>query len=215
VTRTGASTGAVSATVSLADGTATSPADYTNAPIVVSFAAGDVAPKTITIPIIDDVLVEGDETVSLTLGSPTGNASIGTQSTAILNITDNDIAPPPPAPAPLSASGGETMRTQSSLALVYDPLTGNAPNSGFPQSDNNKVTDDLVSNFLTNSFGNVGVPGGSGSPAVKTTYEDLIRKSRAGLLSASSVKDDSEKWWDAPAQVVGDPRLNLIARIAG
>ncbi|MEG5232608.1 Calx-beta domain-containing protein, partial [Microcoleus sp. B3-D3] len=64
--------------------------DYTNEPIVVNFAAGDSTPQTITIPIVNDTLVEGNETVNLSLGSPTGNASIGTQSTATLNIVDDD-----------------------------------------------------------------------------------------------------------------------------
>ncbi|NJS11033.1 MAG: hypothetical protein HC789_11990, partial [Microcoleus sp. CSU_2_2] len=151
VTRTGASTGAVSATVSAIDGTAIAPGDYTNTPVVVNFAAGDTAVKTVIIPITEDLLVEGTENVSLTLGSPTGNASIGTQSTAILNIADNDTAPPPPI-APLSASAASsgspesdaTMRTQSSITAnaadndvapskpvvsvnsVLDPIAGEA-----------------------------------------------------------------------------------------
>ena len=90
VTRTGSSAGAVSATVSLADGTAIAPGDYANTPIAVNFAAGDNTPKTVNIPIVNDTLVEGNETVSLTLGSPTGNTTIGTQSTATVNIVDND-----------------------------------------------------------------------------------------------------------------------------
>jgi hypothetical protein len=94
VTRTGGSEGAVSATVNLTNGTATAPGDYNNAAIPVNFAAGDTAPKTITIPIVDDTLVEGTETVKLTLGSPTGGATIGTQGTATLSIIDNDTLPP-------------------------------------------------------------------------------------------------------------------------
>ncbi|MEG4323454.1 MULTISPECIES: Calx-beta domain-containing protein [unclassified Microcoleus] len=94
VTRTGSSTAAVSATVNLANGSATAPADYNNSPILVNFAAGDSAPKTVTIPIVDDTLVEGNETVNLTLASPTGGATIGTQGTATLNIVDNDTLPP-------------------------------------------------------------------------------------------------------------------------
>ncbi|TAE70508.1 MAG: hypothetical protein EAZ86_07145 [Oscillatoriales cyanobacterium] len=90
VTRTGSSAGAVSATVSLADGTAIAPGDYANTPIAVNFAAGDTTPKTVNIPIVNDTLVEGNETVRLTLGSPTGNTTIGTQSTATVNIVDND-----------------------------------------------------------------------------------------------------------------------------
>jgi len=94
VTRTGGSAGPVSATVNLANGTATAPADYNNNPILVNFAAGDTAPKTVTIPIVDDTLVEGNETVNLTLASPTGGATIGTQGTASLSIIDNDTLPP-------------------------------------------------------------------------------------------------------------------------
>ncbi|WP_293340722.1 Calx-beta domain-containing protein [Microcoleus sp. CAWBG58] len=90
VTRTGSSAGAVSGTVSLADGTATAPGDYANTPIAVNFAAGDTTPKTVNIPIVNDTLVEGNETVRLTLGSPTGNTTIGTQNTATVNIVDND-----------------------------------------------------------------------------------------------------------------------------
>ncbi|MEG5125539.1 Calx-beta domain-containing protein [Microcoleus sp. ARI1-B5] len=90
VTRTGSSAGAVSATVSLADGTAIAPGDYANTPIAVNFADGDTTPKTVNIPIVNDTLVEGNETVNLTLGSPTGNTTIGTQSTATVNIVDND-----------------------------------------------------------------------------------------------------------------------------
>ncbi|HEY9852513.1 MAG TPA: Calx-beta domain-containing protein [Leptolyngbyaceae cyanobacterium] len=90
VTRTGSSTGAVSATVNLGDGSAVAPGDYTNNPITVNFADGDTAPKVITIPVIDDTLVEGNETVNLTLTNPTGNATIGTQGTATLTILDND-----------------------------------------------------------------------------------------------------------------------------
>ena len=90
VTRTGSSAGAVSATVNLTDGTATAPGDYTNSPITVNFGSGDTTPKTVTIPIVNDILLEGNETVNLSLGTPTGNATIGTQNTASLNIVDND-----------------------------------------------------------------------------------------------------------------------------
>jgi Ca2+-binding RTX toxin-like protein len=92
VTRTGGSDGAVSATINLANGTAGS-SDYTNTPIVVNFADGDSASKTVTIPINDDTVDEADETINLSLVNPTGGATLGIQQTAVLTIVDNDPSP--------------------------------------------------------------------------------------------------------------------------
>jgi Ca2+-binding RTX toxin-like protein len=88
VTRTGTSQGAVGATVTLTDGTA-SAADYNNAPIVVSFL-DDQMSQNVQIPIIDDTLAESRETINLALGNPTGGATINAQNTAVLTIVDND-----------------------------------------------------------------------------------------------------------------------------
>jgi len=84
--------GAVSATVTLTNGTATAPEDYNNAPIIVSFADGETS-KIVSVPIINDTLVEGKETLNLVLGSATGGAAIGTQNTAVLEVVDNDRPP--------------------------------------------------------------------------------------------------------------------------
>jgi Zn-dependent metalloprotease len=72
-----------------ADGTATAGSDYTPVSQDVSFAAGETS-KTVDIPIIDDSLVEGNETVSLALSSPSAEARLGSPSTATLTIIDND-----------------------------------------------------------------------------------------------------------------------------
>ena len=92
ITRTGGSTGAVGVTVSTSNGTATAGSDYTAVSTTVSFAAGDTANKTVSIPITDDALVEGNETVNVALSTPTGGATLGSPNTAVLTITDNDGA---------------------------------------------------------------------------------------------------------------------------
>ena len=89
LTRTGGSTGGVSATINLTDGTATAPSDYIQTPITVIFTDGETS-KIITIPIIDDNIYEPTETVKLTLSNPTGGATLGTQQTAKLSIVDNE-----------------------------------------------------------------------------------------------------------------------------
>lgn len=89
ITRTGSSAETISATVTLTDGTATA-ADYKRNPIVVSFAAEDTDTKTIVVPLREDTLAEGPETINLSLGNPTGGAVIGEQQRATLTIVDND-----------------------------------------------------------------------------------------------------------------------------
>jgi hypothetical protein len=53
---------------------------------------GDSTPKTVLIPIGKDTVMEPDETVNLSLVSPTGSASLGTPDTATLTIVDDDSA---------------------------------------------------------------------------------------------------------------------------
>lgn len=73
-------------------GTATS-ADYSDA-----LAGSITIPQnsnsgTITLSVIDDLLFEGTETITITLNSATNGATIGT-SNASINLTDNDNPPP-------------------------------------------------------------------------------------------------------------------------
>ncbi|MFB2880165.1 choice-of-anchor D domain-containing protein [Floridanema aerugineum] len=100
--RTGDGSGAVSTKVLLNGGTAlgvggntplAEPADYDNSFITVEWEDGDTTPKTIDIPIVDDSLIEGTETLNLTLCDCTGGATVGEQSTAVLSIIDNEGIP--------------------------------------------------------------------------------------------------------------------------
>jgi hypothetical protein len=72
------------------NGTATAGADYTAKTGTVSFAAGVVS-QTFSVPILNDTLVEGNETVNLLLSNPTGVAQLGPRRTAVLTIVDNDF----------------------------------------------------------------------------------------------------------------------------
>jgi hypothetical protein len=78
------------------DGTATAGGDYTAASGTMSFAVGETS-KTFAVPIIEDGVVEGDETVVLTLSSPM-DARLGVPSTATLTINDDDTPPDTTAP---------------------------------------------------------------------------------------------------------------------
>ena len=90
VQRINGNDGAVSVRCDTSDGTATAGADYTTTNDTLSWADGDTADKTCTIPIIDDDMGEADETVNLSLGNVTGGATLGIPNTATLAIEDND-----------------------------------------------------------------------------------------------------------------------------
>jgi Calx-beta domain len=74
-------------------GTATSGTDYTALSGSVTILAGATT-ATITIPVIDDAIVEGNETVIVTLNSVTSgvSTSIGAPTAATNTIADNDAA---------------------------------------------------------------------------------------------------------------------------
>ncbi|HEX8141886.1 MAG TPA: PQQ-dependent sugar dehydrogenase [Pyrinomonadaceae bacterium] len=69
-------------------GIASSRCDYAAAVGTLRFAAGETN-KTIQLSIIDDVHIEGSESFALTLSNPTGGALLGSQSSAVVTITDN------------------------------------------------------------------------------------------------------------------------------
>lgn len=103
VTRAGGATGAVTVNYATADGTAAQPGDYTSASGTLSWANGDTSPKTFAVTINNDFLVEGNETVLLSLSSPTGGATLGAQSSETLTIIDDDTQPNMPF---VTVSGG-------------------------------------------------------------------------------------------------------------
>ena len=94
VSRVGGSNGNVTVNFATADGTATAGLDYAATSGTLVFADGETS-KPFSIPILDDGLVEGDETVALTLSAPTGGATLGTKD-ATLTILDDDVTQSPP-----------------------------------------------------------------------------------------------------------------------
>jgi hypothetical protein len=107
VTRTGDTSGAASVQFATSDlagltdcnintGNASPRCDFTAVAGTLSFIAGQ-ASATFDVPIVNDVYVEGTETLPISLSNPQGG-SLGTTSTATLTITDNDLTPGAPNP---------------------------------------------------------------------------------------------------------------------
>jgi hypothetical protein len=90
VTRSGGTGGTVTVPFATTDGTATAGSDYTPVTGVLTFGLGETV-QTFTVPIINDPIVEPDETVNLILGAPTGGATLGAPAAATLTIANDDV----------------------------------------------------------------------------------------------------------------------------
>ncbi|MCJ7830726.1 MAG: hypothetical protein MUP74_04985, partial [Desulfobacterales bacterium] len=95
VTRTGGSDGTVSVIYAASDGTATQGADFAETGGTLSWDGGESGDKTFTVPIINDDITESSETIVLTLSlsDPQSGAILGSLSTAVLTIFDDDYRP--------------------------------------------------------------------------------------------------------------------------
>ena len=89
VTRTGGTTTAVTVPFAATADTAAAGLDFTPVAGTLTFGIG-VASRTFTVPIANNSTVDGDRTVALALGTPTGPAILGAVPTATLTIHDND-----------------------------------------------------------------------------------------------------------------------------
>jgi len=90
VTRSGGTTGSVSAVVSTEDDSATTGSDYTGVTQTVIFADGDTAPKTVIIPIHNSGVTTGTRAFNLSLLNPSGGAILGTNNTSSVVIQEHN-----------------------------------------------------------------------------------------------------------------------------
>ena len=188
--RVDGSSGAISVDVSDAgSGSATgSGTDYTYDPnpMTVSWSDGETADKNVTITLINDGDSESTETVSLSLGNATGGASIGSPSTATVNIADDDAA----------ATPGELMFDAASYSFAEDggsvTITVNRVNGtlgavgvSYATSDNTATAGvDYTATSGILSWGN-GV-GGAQTFTVAITSDTVVENDETVTLSISN-----------------------------
>ena len=91
VARSGGSSGTVSVDYACADGTAVDGSDYTGTSGRLTWGNGVSGNRTISIPITDDDTAEATESFTVTL-SGVSAAILGENSSATVNIVDNDVA---------------------------------------------------------------------------------------------------------------------------
>jgi len=132
VSRTGSTTAALTVNYSVG-GTATNGTDYTALSGTVFIAAGATSAPIVVTP-VDDALIEGAQTVIVTLTAGSGY-TLGTPKTATVTIADNDkptvtITSPDPTATEEGATGGTFKVTRagstSGALMVFYTLTGTA-----------------------------------------------------------------------------------------
>jgi subtilisin family serine protease len=84
--------GTYSVDYSTSPGTALPNEDYMQVSGTLTFGTGE-ATKTITIPLVNDSVLEPDETLSVILSNPTNSSVLGAVSVATIRILDNDLTP--------------------------------------------------------------------------------------------------------------------------
>ena len=95
VERSNGEDGSASIQYSTANGTASASSDYTAVSGTISWGPGDGSTRTFTVPLVNDGIDEGNETVNLVLSNPTGGAVIDAErGAAVLTIMDTGGVPP-------------------------------------------------------------------------------------------------------------------------
>ncbi|NDA66246.1 MAG: hypothetical protein EBY09_06345, partial [Verrucomicrobia bacterium] len=89
VTRIGSGGGTVTVDYAVTAGSAVAGTDFVSSSNTLSFSPG-VTNLTFAVSVIDNILLESNRTVSLTLSNPSGSATLGAPSAAVLRIVDND-----------------------------------------------------------------------------------------------------------------------------
>jgi hypothetical protein len=95
VTITLSSGWALPVSVALSFAGSASTLDYTRSATSLTFAPGETS-KSITITPKNDTLKETSESIIISLGSPTGDAIVGSTNTTAITIMDDDSVPPAP-----------------------------------------------------------------------------------------------------------------------
>ena len=117
VSRSGGTSQAASVQYTTVDGTAKAGQDFQTSSGTLDFAAGE-SNKAFTIPILEDTLVEGNETLIVSLSGVTGSGvSLGSPTSATLTIVDDD-QPPPASTIQFAASSASAAENAGSASLA-------------------------------------------------------------------------------------------------
>jgi hypothetical protein len=161
-------TNTVTVNYAVTGGSAAAGADFNLPSGTLTFLPGEIS-KTIPVQIINDTAVEGDETIVVSLSSPTG-ADLGTVPAHTVTVRDNDTGTPEVVVAATDSTateGGDTaaftvtrISGGAAAALTVNYTVGGTATAGVD---------------YTALSGSVTIPAGqAGAPVVVTTLNDAV-----------------------------------------
>ncbi|MBE7416662.1 MAG: tandem-95 repeat protein [Ideonella sp.] len=215
VTLSAASGQTVTVDFGTANGSATAGADYSAASGTLTFAPGTTT-QTITVPITNDALFEGNESFTVTLASPT-NATIA-DGTGVGTIVDNDAAPTVTSiSSPTVAEGSDLV-----YAVALSNPSSTATTFPFTLGGGNAVAADYgsatFSNGVTLAGGVLTVPAGvTGFTVTLPTVQDALDEANetvpitvGGVTGTGTITDDDA----TPSLAIDDVTVNEAAGTA-
>lgn len=113
VYRVGGNSGVVSVDYATADGSASAGFDYVAAAGTLTFADGETV-QSVALTILDDALVEANETLLLSLAQPTGGAELGWPFSAVITLVDDDVA----AMAPVAVDDYAVVKARAKVNIA-------------------------------------------------------------------------------------------------
>ena len=173
VNRVGGSSGAVTIDYAAVAGTATAGVDFTAVTGTLNWAAGDGAAKTFVVPILNDALIDPNETITLTLTNPTGGAAAGAN--ALVTIQDDE--------APLDAGGNVTVATTAGATVTSTFFVNGTPPLGLTATLG--TVNPAVLNAPGNATYSYTVP--AGTPAGSTLNDTVTVTDQGGNVATKRI----------------------------
>jgi hypothetical protein len=129
VTRTGGNAGAVGISYGTSPGTALAGVNYTSTSGNLTWADGDVATKSVTVPILNDGVATGNRVFNVNLSTPTGGAVLGAPASVAVTIQDAQVAPGAPVIGVAQPGDG-----RATIAFTAPASSGSSPITGYTVS---------------------------------------------------------------------------------
>jgi hypothetical protein len=218
VVRTGGRSTIAETVFVTADGTATAGDDYADSTGTITFVAGQRS-ADVSVPIVDDALDEDDETVELTLGAPTGGASLGLDA-ATMTIVDDDAGAAHPidaaCPTGTVPSGtfpdGGAVHGPAIDCLAWWGLVSGYPNGLFGTGDD--MTRGQYATIMVRLLGEIG-PLPPTAPDAFADDDGDVHEGSANLLASlglfAGFPDGTARLWD---EVTRAELASMVFRVA-